>query len=256
MLLNFQDKMKRGVIKKTMISEAGGLLKSFVCSLIFLCPFLTLKAQNDSTAIPSIPHLKEVMSYEVIKTNPLAFLMGPSVITSELGLNYEFSLSKKQSVSIGASLLTKNIFIFLSEKLDTSSSRKGNVVQTSQPLKISGYRFQAQYKFILPLYKYPCGVYIGPHASFSTFNFSYRQRGFTKDFYRTVHQNISLLMGYQHILNNKVFIDLYCGLGYKDNYAYYYKTLTDYKKVDDEFILTGLPIKVKFSMGYYIGFKL
>ncbi len=229
---------------------------SFVCCLLSFCPFNILKAQKDSTAAPSLLHLKQVMSYEVIKTNLLAYLMGPSVITSELGLSYEFSLSKKHSVSVGASFLTKNIFIFLSEKLDSSHSKKGTVVQTSQPLKISGYRFQAQYKFILPLNKYPCGFYIGPHASFSTFNYSYRQRGFTKDFYRTVHQNVSLLMGYQHIINNKVFVDLYCGLGYKDNYAYYYKTLTDYEKVDDEFILTGIPIKVKFSMGYYIGFKL
>ena len=237
-------------MKSLFISKS---LLLFKFGLIFLFSFQYLLAQQDST---KYHQSKEILSYEVIKSNPAAYLCGPTFITSELGLNYEFSLSKTHSISIGASLLTKNVFIYLAEKLDTTGSNTNHIVQSSSPLKISGYRFQAQYKFILPFFKYPCGLYIGPHASFSTVYFSYMQRGYTKDFYKIVHRNISLLLGYQHMLNNKLFLDLYCGLGYKNNYMEYYKTLNDYKRVEDEFLFTGIPINIKFSMGYYIGFKL
>ena len=247
---------KRRQLKKSFVFLHAFISKPFLlldCCLIFFVFSHTLLAQRDSIPF-TLP--KKMPSYDVIKCNPAAILMGPTVITSELGLNYEFSLSKKHSVSLGASLLTKNVFIYLSEKLDSSNVNNGNNVQAYTKTKITGYRLQAQYKWILPFVEYPCGLYIGPHASFSTVFFSYQQRRFTKDFYRIVHQNISLLLGYQHIFNNKLFVDLYCGLGYKNNYAYYYKTLKDFKKVDDDFILTGIPINVKFSLGYYIGFKL
>lgn len=223
----------------------------------FLCFFFLLlsgflRAQNDTLLFQKPDN---IMSYEVIKTNPMAFLLGPTVISSEYGLSYEFSLSKTSSFSMGASLLNKNIFLYLAEQLDTSKTTGGNIVQVSPKLKISGYRVQAQYKWIMPLYNYPCGVYIGPHASFSTVYFSYQQRGFTKDFYRIVHNNISLLLGYQHFLNNKLFIDLYAGLGYKYNYVMEHKTVNDFKKIENEFIFTGIPGHVKLNLGYYIGYK-
>jgi len=212
-----------------------------------------LKAQTDTIHVFTKP--KEIISYDVVKMNPATLLLGPTVISSETGLSYEFSLSKNKSLSLGASALSKNIFIYLAEKLDSDSSSVGNVVQVQPKLKISGFRVQAQYKYILPMYNYPCGLYIGPHASFSTVYFSYQQRGFTNDFYKIIHNNLSLLLGYQHILSNRLFIDLYCGLGYKYNYMFYYKTLNDFKKVDNEFIFTGIPGNVKISLGYYLGYK-
>jgi len=226
----------------------------FILILIYGLSGINARGQTDSLK----PLLKEKeISYDVLKLRPGALLMSPIVITSELGLSYEFTLAKDKALALGASLLTKNVFLYLGEQLDTANNRTGsNIVQVSQPLKISGYRFQAQYKWILPLYNsYPCGLYIGPHASTSTVFFSYRQRGYTTDFYKIHLNNISLLMGYQHFINNKFFFDLYFGLGYKYNYVYYYKTLDDYKKVNNEFILTGVPIKLKCSMGYYLGYK-
>ncbi len=230
------------------------LVKNIFVFIIAILLHFKLHAQVDS--LKPLPKEKEI-SYDVLKFRPGGLLMSPIVITSELGLSYEFTLAKDKAIALGASLLTKNVFLYLGEHLDTVNNRTGsNIVQVSQPLKISGYRFQAQYKWILPLYSsYPCGMYIGPHASSSTVFFSYRQRGYSTDFYKIHLNNISLLMGYQHFINNKFFFDLYFGLGYKYNYVFYYKTLDDFEKVDNEFILTGVPIKLKVSMGYYMGYK-
>jgi len=228
-------------------------IKIFGAVLCFLILSHVLIGQTDTTGflIPEKP-----VSYEVLKTNPMTFLLGPTVISSEYGLSYEFSLSNSTSLSLGASLLKKNIFIYLAEKIDTNNSTGQTVVHISPKLKISGYRFQAQYKWVLPLYDYPNGLYIGPHASFSTVYFSYQQRGFTKDFYKIVHRNVSLLMGYQHFLHDKIFIDLYAGLGYKNNYVTEHKTVNNFKKIDNEFIFTGIAIPLKISMGFYLGYKL
>ncbi len=224
--------------------------------LFFIAALISVKVHAQVDSIKPLLKEKEIL-YDVLKFRPGALFMSPIVITSELGLSYEFTLAKDKALALGASLLTKNVFLYLGEQLDTANNRTGsNIVQVSQPLKISGYRFQVQYKWILPLYSsYPCGMYIGPHASASTVFFSYRQRGYTTDFYKIHLNNINLIMGYQHFINNKFFFDLYFGLGYKYNYVYYYNTLDDFKKVDNEFILTGVPIKLKISMGYYLGYK-
>jgi hypothetical protein len=44
-------------------------------------------------------------------------------------------------------------------------------------------------------------------------------------------------------------------LGYKYNYVTEHKTLNNFRKIDNEFIFTGIPFNVKFSLGYYIGYK-
>ncbi len=195
-------------------------------------------------------------SYELIKTRPGAIFFGPNFITSEWGLNYEFTVADNNALSLGASLLSKNIFIYMAERMEALTHNiASNMVQISPVFKISGYRFQAQYKWIMPMFCSSCGVYMGPHASFSHSYFSYRQRAYTQDYYHIVHKNISLYMGYQHLLNNKFFIDLYFGLGYKNNSTYYHNTTKDFKKVENDFVLTGFPIKLKISMGYYFGYK-
>lgn len=234
----------------------GSHSRVFLFILILFHSLCGINARGQTDSLKPLPKEKEI-SYDVLKFRPGGLLMSPIVITSELGLSYEFTLAKDKALALEASLLTKNVFLYLGEQLDTANNRTGsNIVQVSQPLKISGYRFQAQYKWILPLYSsYPCGMYIGPHASASTVFFSYRQRGYSTDFYKIHLNNISLLMGYQHFINNKFFFDLYFGLGYKYNYVYYYKTLDDFEKVENEFILTGVPIKLKISMGYYLGYK-
>ena len=103
-------------MKSLFISKS---LLLFKFGLIFLFSFQYLLAQQDST---KYHQSKEILSYEVIKSNPAAYLCGPTFITSELGLNYEFSLSKTHSISIGASLLTKNVFIYLAEIIPMAQS--------------------------------------------------------------------------------------------------------------------------------------
>jgi len=227
-------------------------MRHHLLTILLFTAFSDIYTQNDSLN----QLLLKNNSYEIIKTRPGGILMGPNFITSEWGLNYEFTVAEKTALSIGASILSKNIFIYMAERIEAATQRTGsNMVQIFQVYKISGYRFQAQYKWIMPIYRFPCGMYFGPHASYSHSYFSYRQRGYTKDYYRVIHKNISFLLGYQHLLNDKLFIDLYCGLGYKNNSMYYHKTTKDFKKEENDYLLTGFPMKLKFSLGYYLGYK-
>jgi len=216
----------------------------------------TVFAQNKTYSKQDITNKNE-FAYDVIKTNPMALFCGPTLITSELGLSYEFSVSKNRAVSIGASWLTKNVFIYLSElsyNAQNSSSQSGNVVYVQPDLKISGYRIQAHYKFLFPVFNnFPSALHVGPHASFSTTLFGDAQNQFNNDYYRIVHQNISILAGYQFSVKNKVYFDVYHGLGYKYNYMVFHKTPTQYKREDGDFIFTGIPLNLKISLGINIG---
>jgi len=196
------------------------------------------------------------VSYSVVKTYPLAFLVGPSVLTSEFGLCYDFSLPKNMAINIGGAMLTKNALVYLSELSQglVQNNNTNNVTYTAPKLKISGYKIQGQFKFLFPVFNtYPSGLFIGPHASFSTFFIGDAVNGFNRDYYRIVFNNISILSGYQQFIKNKIFFEIYNGIGYKKNYAVFHKNTTSFKFVENEFALTGSNGNLKISFGLTLG---
>ncbi|MDD3875303.1 MAG: DUF3575 domain-containing protein [Bacteroidales bacterium] len=231
--------------------------KSFLVLLIVIFIFNNIIAQ-ESVAIKPLSQRKKY-NYEVLKTNPLAFFSGPCMATSELGLSYDFSLGKRSGISFGASLLTKNVFIYLAELSSSAQnpSSGSTVIYVTPHIKISGYRLQAQYKFLIPFgSSYPNAFYFGPHASYASTYMGNEHNIMNTDYYRIIHKNISLLMGFQMFLGKKVYLDIYQGLGYKNNNLFYYKNPKSFIKEESDFIFTGMPNNLKISLGIYMGWIL
>lgn len=233
------------------------LKQNIFAIFIILISALYHKSYSQEPMLPEDNSIEDkTYAYDALKLNPMALFVGPTMITSEVGLIYDFSLSQRRSVAIGASWLAKNVFIYLTELASSqqSSGHTDSVVYVTPDLKISGWRIQGHYKFLLPSNNYPSAFHVGPHASYSRVYFGDAQNGFNRDYYRIVHRNISILAGYQFAINNKVFLDIYNGIGYKNNFMVYHKTPSDYKTIEeDDFFFTGIPINIKFSLGFSIG---
>jgi len=228
-------------------------MKGLGVLFFFLYAFTGMPQSN---SLYELPPKQKRYNYEMLKINPLALFSGPSMATSELGLSYDFSLGKRSGISIGASYLTKNVFIYLAE-LASNAQNPGtgsSVIYVTPKIKISGYRIQAQYKFLVPFGSaYPNAFYFGPHASFASTYLGNEHNISNTDYYRIVHQNLSLLLGVQIFAGKKLCLDIYQGLGYKNNYLLYYKTATNFKKEESDFIFTGMPNNLKISLGIYMG---
>lgn len=82
--------------------------------------------------------------------------------------------------------------------------------------KISGVRFQAQYKHYLSKGKYaPSGFYIGPHFSYNYAKLE--NSAVLGEYIQATYMNFNLLMGYQIIADDVFALDFFSGLGYKSN---------------------------------------
>ncbi len=234
------------------------LKKRLVLTGLILCSFQFVYCQQ-KTLLHAYEKQRHAYAYDLLKINPLALLCGPTMVSSELGLMYETSISQKQSLSIGASWLAKNIFIYLGESSLTLPGVSSNqsVTYTTPDLKISGWRVQGHYKFVFPVFgNYPTALHVGPHASFSSILLGDSYNGFDANYYRIVHRNISVLFGFQFKASDRIFFDIYHGMGYKNNYWGFHKTPDQFKMEEDVFFFTGNHLNIKFSLGFNIGFLL
>lgn len=148
----------------------------------------------------------------VLKTNPSLWLGGPIPSTGEYKISMETAIGLKHSVQIGASFLTKSLITLLVEALQPDSLN-------TQSYTIKGYRFQFSYKFY-PFGKYknaPEGFFIGPHISYSKAYFHINQTSPKYSDYSATYANIAVIFGYQFIANDKIVIEIFQGLGYRDN---------------------------------------
>jgi hypothetical protein len=162
----------------------------------------------DSVLINKLKHSKPV-SY-ILKTNFLPMLYSRLPLTSEYRLLGEFALSSKQSICIGGSYLGKTILL--------------NIVyppRTVGPgVYIQGYRFQAAYKYYLVQKIFtPMGLYLSPHFSYYSANYSYEPMTSYTDYEKLTNFTAQFHFGAQILIKNKAAFDFFHGIGY-NKYTY------------------------------------
>ena len=137
----------------------------------------------------------------IIKTNFLPTIWSQIPGCGEFRLVYEQALPlSKSAFSVG---LSYNSTPLLLARLFSDA-------------KVSGVRFQAQYKYYLSKGKYaPSGFYIGPHFSY---NFAkLEDSAVLGEYIEATYMNFNGLIGYQVIADETFALDIFSGLGYKSN---------------------------------------
>lgn len=157
----------------------------------------------------------------VIKTNPLNFFYGPLLITGEYRLGAEIQTNRKQSFNLAASYLGKGRLF--RQFLDTT-------VAVPSDLILNGYRIQAGYRFYfghnffhaVGLSAYKTGIigfFIGPNASLVNFKVTTRTAN-QFDNYLNFQLIDATLDGGMQLRFDRVYGDIFLGLGYKENTQY------------------------------------
>lgn len=214
-----------------------------------------VKAQEEESPLPYSPHKVRT----VIKGNPFSILAGVIPFTSEYRLIAEYAVSKNQATQIGFSYLGKSPFLALIE----SGNNIGNN-GFDQKLKVRGYRIQASHKFYLSQfgdrynksnYLAPQGFYISPLISYSSAKIYMQYFQVYDVWIRATHFNANLLVGGQMFLG-KVVIDIFTGIGYKENEwsERLSQTQINYLNLDELGLPPSYSGNFKFSLGFNIGY--
>lgn len=198
----------------------------------------------------------------IIKTNPTAILIGVMpIVTSEYRLLFEFPSGPFQSSQMGFSYLGKSPFIRYIE----NDTLKKNPNAYRLKMQISGFRFQASYRFFVnkwmeslglssePLYS-PKGFYVSPHISYASAKITYKFANQYDIYYRVNHFNVNMLFGCQFTLFRKFAVDMYTGLGYKQNqWIEHNQNVVKTVQPPKDFDIPGYFSPVKFNIGMNFG---
>lgn len=246
--------MSTMMLKGIRIDSANTYLRcAWLLAVIMLLNQDTL-AQRDTAVFRQ----REKIQPSLLKTNLGAIGWGPisippddtttfaTPLTSEYKLMYEMCFAPNQSAVLGVSYLGKHV-LFLMASNDTS--------QLSKEIKnifIGGYRVQGMYRiYFNPSTKQaPRGFYMGPHASYSYCKVNLKT---DPDYYiKMINWNINALLGYQIVIGNAVSLEMFGGLGYKNN------TMSVHnpgKQIENYTYGKVLP-HTKFSLGFSFGIAL
>ncbi len=219
------------------------------CISIFLFIFYaSISFAQDDDKQSNIDLLKS-RKQNVIKTGLFCPFWGSIPLTSEYRLVYETPTSAHTSVQVGASYLAKNFWLW-PIIMDTLKKTNAQVSQYT----IKGFRIQLAFKY----YPFkdqvsPDGFYFAPFLSYSTASMGTQDSYLHQTYFRMIYINENLVMGYQFFLMNQAAVDIYFGLGVKQNsyLEYQYGKLT---KRDDPADFEVIKTSLKIVLGMNIGF--
>lgn len=236
------------------------VLTSGVFIFLNLFSYSTL-AQNQK--LDSIKNVIPQKIRTVFKTNPTAILIGviPGV-TSEYRLLVEFPSAPLQSSQLGISYLGKSPFIRFVENMNAKKNPNAIFLR----MYISGFRLQGSYRFFINEWMQrlgffsqttysPEGFYFSPHTSYSTVKITYKFANQYDVFYRVNHFNINLLAGWQIVMSGKYTVDIFTGIGYKENvWTEHFQNKVTTVTPPKGFDIPGYFGPVKYNFGVNFGY--
>jgi len=242
------------------------LIKAILCIGFFAFAVISSFAQdyNEFGYVDS-SFIKKASKFNtkkvILKTNPLAILSGDiPIFSSEFRLVGEFVTSPKTSVVLGASYLGMGLLLRAAYDNDTNFTSQG---LSSWDIGFNGFRIQGGFKYYLknprisisdPDFKpAPGGFYIYPMASYSTAK--YYEKVNKDDYFRFTHWSVTMNIGVQFLMGERITLDPYLGVGYKKN------TITDssgltpadlVEEMKDSFIYGA---NLKLNLGLNMGIR-
>jgi len=152
----------------------------------------------------------------VLKTSPTAVLWGGVFpYTAEYRLMAEITGGRRQSQQFAVSYLGKSIY------LDAALKAAG----ATEFYKVAGWRVQYALKFfwIGRRHYAPYGFYFGPLVSYANARVSTSLKGYySHSYFDFRHYSFNGIIGVQAGKINRMTVDIYAGLGYKNNKVFYH----------------------------------
>lgn len=230
---------------------------------IYLYSFFLIAQDQNNGKLDSIKATYPHQVRTIIKTNPTAIIVGVMpLITSEYRLLFEFPSAPLQSSQIGFSYLGKSPFIRYVE----NDTLKKNPNAYFLKMHISGFRLQASYRFFvnkwiqkiglsaIPVYA-PGGFYISPHVSYASAKITYKFANQYNIYFLVTHVNVNLLCGWQFILFENAALDMFTGIGYKQNQWFEHnQNIVRPVPPPEDFEIPGYFSPVKLSVGINFGY--
>lgn len=221
----------------------------FFCILLFLMVKPGAFAQVDTIRLNTGSKVKKQYYKQplLLKSNPMAVLWGPIPFTAEYRIVAEVTSGRKRSAQLGISYLGKSLLWKMVEDATKTPAR--------YQFKINGWRLQAGYRLYLNgKSRYaPFGFYVSPTVSYSNARISIGLNNYYKQvYYDFRHFNANLLMGVQLGRKADITMDIFTGIGYKENRVFYHANNTHIIPYDTEEFgaFYNGPIKLVFGINF------
>lgn len=156
-------------------------------------------------SIMTISVAKAQEPLNVIKLNPLRILWAQIPFTGEYGLTYERAFPTKLAAQIGLAYTGPSALINLEDLTDSIGAG----------ISVGGVRVTPSVKFYLTSFSAPKGFYISPMLSYNTAKFKSNEN--PNDYLKATFFNVNLLGGYQIIAGGAFALDIFTGVGFKNN---------------------------------------
>jgi len=238
-------------------AESGRALLILIACLLSFAAFAQVGEIKTINGVPvdSIAPNESSDFSIVVKTNPFTPIWGTIPFTAEYRFVGEFVTARQQSWMLGVSYLGKSPLL---NAIEDSAASNGEL-----PFTVRGYRLQAGYRFYLnkmlePLGlssngEAPKGYYIMPHFSYSEAKFSDRYLNQYDVYLRITHVNYNVLMGYQSFIRSNIAIDMFAGLGYKENRWIQRDFAGNFSTEETDELGEYYNSPVKISLGFHVG---
>lgn len=219
------------------------------CLLLFLFFLLCLEAngqrgiaKRDSLVNASMGGYPPVRV--LLKTSLLSPFYWQIPLTGEYRLVSEMMIGRRQSLSAGASYLTRSLIFAISQR-----ANKGSDI-----VNANGFRIQGSYRYYLVNRNYrPEGLFVSLHSSLARVRFNYKN--YNEDYQILQHFNVNVLFGAQFLIADKVSLEFFAGPGYKYN-LYQDYARTGYQVFDFDQLTDNYYRHFKMNAGINIGIVL
>lgn len=186
------------------------------------------------------------------KTNPFTILQGPIPFTAEYRFGIEVMGSRRLSYQFMASYLNKSPFFSLGFQPNGSF--------TARDFEFPGYRLQAQVRYFALKFSsehkvstmmIPSGIYFGLQGSYAAATLKFKSFSYPRQ--EWTNFNVAAMSGIQYMISDIVGLDVFFGLGYKNNtivdvQSSQQRTVMDPKQLVGNYY--GNPVKL------YLGFNM
>jgi len=229
---------------------------TFVLLLSFICGFA--QQQDELQGFQGFSTPKPMQNAGILKVGVTPVFDGQIAFTGELRVTYERKIAKRQSITIGASYDFPNfILLAISSRYGgRGGGRHGGGGygggSSFNSFSIEGGRITLGYRYY-PLKKLEGlkGLYVGPYLSYNAVNI--RQKDISANYEVVNYADATGIVGYQFIFPRRFTLDLFGGLGYKNNFVAHYNSYAN--EVNNQYTvkiqaLDNVKIALQLNFGY------
>lgn len=222
------------------------LIRCWGLAVLVLLSTATLSFAQSNPPRPTLISKEPVIEAKrfYAKFNPIPILHGPIPNTSEYRLGFEVVGGERFSYQVVGSYLNRSLLI--------NALADDSIKAQASQYEFPGYRFQLQARYYLIKMSdgksmkelmTPSGIYVAIHTSYAAATWKPKDQNFPRQ--EWTNFTLNGLVGVQLMADDDFGLDMFFGLGYKENRSY----LTDYRQRT-----TAVDLKEAFggALGEYI----